>query len=355
MSDIDTYLTQLRSHLTDLHPKRADEIVAEARTHLESRAAQLRAAGVGEGEAIGEALAAFGDPERMAQDLVDKNSRHRRPIALRALAALVISLGAGFALAGLSSTPQSWMNSPSLHFISHYTGLDLEPAAFLLLLIQLLPAAYLAGIVGGPRLWWLAGSPGAFWIGLCWTMSLVYGNLQPYAILPEQLLYALILPGLFALVLAGTGRLGARLAASRSPVRHRVARALAVICAVYLVSLGLVALRSALDSPEAQSLAAAVAMPVALAFLVAARKDHSLSRRRFVTLFSAVPIAALLAVSAIALLFHSLGVSTGAFDNAFLWLAVTAVESVLGLLGSLIYWRRTQPESAPHRRDLSPE
>ena len=79
MSDIERYLSELRSHLTDLHPKRADEIIAEARTHLESRAAQLRAAGVGEDEAIGEALAAFGDPARMAKDLIANNSRHRRP------------------------------------------------------------------------------------------------------------------------------------------------------------------------------------------------------------------------------------------------------------------------------------
>jgi len=354
MSDIDTYLAQLRSHLTDLDPKRADEIVAEARTHLESRAAQLRATGVGEDEAIKEALAAFGDPGRMAKDLVDKNSRHRRPVALRALAALAITLGAAFALAGLYATPECW-NSPALHFIAHYTGLDLEPAAFLLLLIQLLPAAYLAGIVGGPRLWWLAGAPGVFWIGLCWIPSLVSGNLPPSATLPHQLRYALIVPGLAALVLAATGRLGAHLAASRSRLLHRAARALAVICSVYAVSLGLVALGRALDSPEAQSLAAVAAVPVALAFLLAARKDHRLLRRRFLILFSAVPIAALLAVGAIALLLASLGVSCDVFGNAFLWLTVTAIESILGLLAALIYWRRTQPESAPHGRHLSPE
>ncbi len=66
MSDIDTYLAQLRAHLTDLDPKRADEIIAEARTHIESRAAQLRAGGVSDGEAAAEAARTFGDPSEVA-------------------------------------------------------------------------------------------------------------------------------------------------------------------------------------------------------------------------------------------------------------------------------------------------
>jgi len=354
MSDIDTYLTQLRSHLTDLDPKRADEIIAEARTHLESRAAQLQAAGVGEDEAIEKALAAFGDPGRVAQDLIDKNSRHRRPAALRSLGALAITLGAAFALAGLSSTPESW-NSPSLHFIAHYTGLDLEPAAFLLLLIQLLPAAYLAGVLGGRRLWWLAAAPAAFWIGLCWTASLLSGRLQPAPTLSEQLRYALIVPGLAALVLAATGRVGAGLAASRSRLLHRAARALAVICAAYVLSLGLVALGRALDSLEAQSLAIVVAVPVALIFVAAARRDRRLDPRTFAILFAGVSAAGLLLVGTVVLFFSSLGVSLGVFGQYTApSLAVAAVTSALGLLAALIYWRRTQPEPSPGQSNLPP-
>ena len=354
MSDIDTYLSELRSHLTDLDPKRADEIVAEARTHLESRAAQLRAAGVGEDEAVGEALAAFGEPERMARELLDKNSRHRRPEALRVLAALAIALGAAFSLAKLYSTPACW-NSPSLRFLAHHTGLDLQFAGFLLNVIQLLPAAYLAGLIGGRRFWWLAGAPGAFWIVFCWTLSLIHGNLQ-YAIRPEQLRYALIIPGLAALLLAGTGWLGARLIASRQPAIRRGAHALAGICAIYAVSLGLIALGRALDTPEAGSFAIVVAVPVVLAFVVAASRDRRLAPRTSAILFAGVSAAGLLSVAAVALFFSSLGVSLGVLgQHTALWLTIAAVMCALGSLTALTYWRRTQPASGPDQGGPSAE
>jgi hypothetical protein len=354
MSDIDTYLTELRSHLSDLDPRRADEIIAEARTHLDSRAAQLRAAGVGEDEAIGEALAAFGDPGRMAQDLIDKNSRHRHPAALRALAAITITLGAAFALAGLYATPQCW-KSPSLLFLAHHTGLAPEPAGWLLLLIQLLPAAYLAGVVCGPRFWWLAGVPGVFWIGLCWIPSLVSGNLPPSATLPHQLRYALIVPGLAALVLAATGRVGAGLAASRSRLLRRAAQAITAICAAYVLSLGFVALGRALDSPEGQSLAAAVAVPVALIFVATARRDRHLNPRSFAILFAGVSATGLVFVAAVALLLLSLGVSLSVLGQYTApSLAIAAVTSALGLLAALTYWRRTQPEPSPGQSNLPP-
>jgi len=354
MSDIERYLSELRAHLTDLHPKRADEIIAEARTHLESRVAQLQTTGMSRDEAVAEAARTFGDPSQVAQDLVQGNTRHRRPATLRALGALAIALGAAFALAGLYATPECW-KSPSLLFVAHHTGLALEPAGWLLLLIQLLPAAYLAGVVGGPRFWWLAGAPGAFWIGFCWTASLLSGRLQPAPTLSEQLRYALIVPGLAALVLAATGRLGVGLAASRSRLLRRAAQAITAICAAYVLSLGLLALGRALDSPEAQSLGAAVAVPVALIFAAAARHDRRLDPRAFAILFAGVSAAGILLVGTVALFFLSLGVSLGVLgQHTAPSLAVAAVTSALGLLAALIYWRRTQPEPSPGQSNLPP-
>jgi len=341
MSEIDIYLAQLRSHLTDLDDRRADEIIAEARTHLESRAAQFEATGMSHDQATTEAARTFGDPSQVAQDLVQGNTRHRRPVALRTVVALAITLGAAFAL---TSTPDCW-ESPSLHFIADHTGLALRPAAFLLVLIQLLPAAYLAGVVGGRRLWWLAGAPAAFWIGFCWIPSLIHGNFQWYHRLSEQILWTLALPGLAGFVLTGTGWLGARLAASRLRLLRRAAQPVTAICAAYVLSVGLVALGRALDSFEVLSLGGAVAVPVALIFVAAARHERRLDPRTFAILFAGVAAAGILLVAVVALFFLDMGISLGVIGQyTGPWLAVAAVTSALGLLGALIYWRRTQPE-----------
>jgi hypothetical protein len=141
------------------------------------------------------------------------------------------------------------------------------------------------------------------------------------------------------MVLAGVGWLGARLGAARPRALARAARALGGICAVYAIGVALTALGRALDGPEAQSLAAVVAVPVALAFLAAARKDGRLSRREFILLFGGVSVAALLATGALAVLLCSLGVGMDVLGSAPLWLSVTAVEALLGLLLAARLWR----------------
>lgn len=172
-------------------------------------------------------------------------------------------------------------------------------------------------------------------------MSLVRGNLQPYAVLSEQLRYALLVPGLATLALAGAGRLGASLASSRLRPVRRAGLGLAVPCAAYAGALSLVALGHALDSPEAQSIATVVAVPAALVLLIAARKDGHLSRRAFLRLFAGVSVGVLVALGVLALLLLSSGATLGLFGTAYFWLTVAAGESLLGLLAVLVYAART--------------
>ena len=349
MSDIETYLTELRSHLSDLDPKRAKEIIAEARTHLESRAAQFEATGMSHEEASAQAARSFGEPARVAADLLAGNSRHRRPSTVRVVAiawAFAISLATALALAQLSSAPESW-NSPFLRFVSSHTALDPPRAYFLLFVIQLLPAAYLFGLVAGRRFSWLAAAPGVLWIGLSPIPPLFYRISQPYATLPRQLLYALAIPALAALVLGGAGWLGARLAMSSRPLTRRLAHAIAIVSGLYAVSIALLALGLALDGPEAHSIAAVAAAPVALTFLAAARKDRRLSHRLFLLFSLTVSAAGILFVAAMALVLRSLGPSSALFGQALLWLTIVAVECLAGLIATLAYAARTRPAPAP--------
>lgn len=338
MSDIDTYLTQLRSHLRELDPKRADEIVAEARTHLQSRAVQFEEAGLSHDEASAEAARTFGNPHRVAVDLLAGNSRHLRPSTLRVFGvawAFAISSAIGLGLARVSADPESW-SGPLFRFLSSHTGLDPHRAYFLLFLVQLLPAAYLFGLAAGRRFYWLAAASGFFWIGAAWA-GVSWTPNTAHVPLPPRLFHALIVPVLAALVLAGAGWLGARLATSPRQLTRHLAHGFAIVCGLYAVAIALHALEFPLSGPDVQFYAAVVPTPAALTFLAAARRDRRLPHRLFLLLSLTVCAAGILVVAVATLVLMAFGLRSGVLGDSILWLLVLAVESIVGLIAVLIY------------------
>ncbi len=340
MSDIESYLSELRSHLTDLDPRRTKEIIAEARTHLEAHAAQLEAGGKSHDEACIEAVKAFGAPQRVALELIQGNARHQRPYTLRAFGAIAFSLGAAFAIAKLSGTPES-RDSLSFRLVSSFTGLGFEYASLLLMVIALIPAALLAGMIGGRRFWWLAGAPGLFWIIFCWTLTLTSRQLVPYMNLREQLLWALALPGISALVLAEIGWMGERL--SRRP---RIAGMVGLISGLYVIWLAMRALGRSFNGLDAFGIALVAAQPALLIVLVAALRDRLLKRRQFLGAFVGICALTLLVIALWVLLIYSAGAGAVTFGNPYGWFLVAVAESVVGLVTIYVYWRLERHTSA---------
>jgi len=345
MSDIDTYLSQLRSHLIDLDPERADEIVAEARTHLESRAAQLRATGVGENEAIKEALAAFGDPPQVAQDLVQGNARHRRPAALRAVGAFVTSFGSGLVLSFLLGAGSALSRAGTFALPA---GLDSESTTTIVKWVAYCCIALLTGIVGGRRFWWIAGLPGVAMIA---TGLLVLSAL-PEAIRAEAGLSPLriLLSGaLFTAMMAGVGWL-----ASRLPRRRALSTAITIISGsvVSLIWVGLVVFAVAASIKVEDGARwyfgylLATVTPVIVALLIAGHRDRFLSREVFIVALSGLCGLGLACAVSLAVW----GGSHSALRHTWRPLAMAALLCIAGLLASIVYtvWtHRTATASLP--------
>jgi len=68
MHEFEDYLKRLASQL-NVSPRRAEEICAELRSHLEATAEQLQQSGVSREEALAEATRIFGEPRAIAQQL----------------------------------------------------------------------------------------------------------------------------------------------------------------------------------------------------------------------------------------------------------------------------------------------
>ncbi len=339
MSDIDTYLAQLRSHLSDLDPKRADEIVAEARTHIESRAAQLCAGGMSEEEATSEATRTFGDPSQVAQDLVQGNSRHRRPIALRVVAAIVITFGTFLALSFLVL---------GLLVLSR-EGVTMLPAnlaagaATIVRWMGFCGLGLLTGIVGGRRFWWIAALPGCAMIA--WVLLSL--SLTPPTVRAEAGLSVLtVLSGLVSLavlpaLMASLGWLGSRL-----PRPGRLSVGLTIIAGsvVGLIWVGAIMvlvtvsrLNQAKTELEVQHYGAlaAIVMPVVLAFLIAGLRDRFLSRGAFISSVSGLFGVGLLLSALVAGVQWDAGPAPGL-------LAIPILLCFAGLVAILIYTVQTR-------------
>ena len=236
MSEIEGYLSELRSHLGDLDPRRADEIVAEARTHLESRMAQLESTGLDSDQAAAKGLRSFGDPEQVARDLLQSNASHRRPLALRAVGALAISLGSWVALVRLINTPACGEHVVK-GLIMPLTGLGPGAAASLFLYAASVAISLLTGMVGGRRYWWLAASPIVLGWGGVFALRLLFSPPNVPIGWEEALVGLLVKMPVFVGAFAALGWLGSRLPSGRP-----ASSAAAAVCASFVAAVWLGAL-----------------------------------------------------------------------------------------------------------------
>lgn len=164
MSDIERYLSELRSHLADLDPGRAEEIVAEARSHLDARMAQLRSEGLGEDEAAATAVRGFGEPGPVAKRLRRANAGYQHVGPFRLL--IAVQLG----LAGSSLSTHLLARELTLPF--DLAGLAARSALWVQVLVFGLiagPAALLGGLAAGRSWWWLPAAPVAI-MGFMWSV-----------------------------------------------------------------------------------------------------------------------------------------------------------------------------------------
>ncbi|MFB3881219.1 MAG: permease prefix domain 1-containing protein [Armatimonadota bacterium] len=227
MSEIDRYLETLRSAL-EVDAKRADEIIAEVRSHLEARAVELASSGMSRDEATGEAVRGFGEPGRVAGELLRANSRHRqtRPVAVvSGLAAAFIGVLSAFSL-----------------LEDAYQPLDLGgQALWVLAMIALsVPSALLAGLCAGRRWCWVAAAPVVGWGLVLWAMiaaAVLSVGASTYRGWRDEAVLAGVLTLVGGPVLAGSGLLGSTFRSQRAA---RVA--VSVAGAAYLAVSGVLAL-----------------------------------------------------------------------------------------------------------------
>ena len=343
MSDIESYLSELRSHLTDLDSKRADEIVAEARTHLESRVAQLQATGMSHEDASAEAARTFGEPAQVALDLLTGNRRHRRPVALRAVGALVIAFGSILILAFVVGAVFALSRTGTFTLPN---VLDPESTTRIVNWVGYCGIALLTGIVGGRRFWWIAALPAI--VSLAFSLVVRFFLIPPGVELGTSPLKTLVSGAAFTAMMASLGFLGSRL-----PRRRRLSTAITIVSGsvVGLIWVGLVVFVVAASiNTEAGAwyfgyLLAAVT-PVALALLIAGRRDRFLSREVFIAALSGLCGLGLAFAVALALWSES----HSALRYTWRPLAMAGLVCVAGLFASIVYtvWtRRTAGASLP--------
>ena len=337
MSDLDTYLTQLRSHLSDLDPKRADEIIAEARTHVESRAAQLRAGGMGEDQATAEALCTFGEPVRVAHDLVESNAAHRRPVALRALAAFVISLGS---LAAVSTVINSdyFRESVLKGFMMPRTGLEFVAATNAVAYPVYVAAAVLTGVIAGRRFWWIATAPPLLAAGgyVLWLLFLSRSTMEIG--LGFAVGYSLRVAAQVA-GFGGLGWLGAHLPARRSASVALKLLCVTVVAAPWLAAVGVICGDWGRAGIRLSMMPIAGFLALLAGLLIAARHDNWLSREAFIGVVSTACGFGLLCAVGIALIYAGEGGS--ALREIQPILTTAAAVCAVGLFSVTLYAART--------------
>jgi len=234
MSDFDEYLARLRSAL-DVNPRRAGEICAEVRSHLEERARQLTEAGMSREAAVAQAAQAFGDPQDVARRLTQANARHRAvsaPRVLLAFALASVGLISAFDLA-FAGGGGPWLHlvlQPATRWAREQGVLPGQVLLVVMMVVLMAPTAVLAGTVAGPRRGWIAGLPALLWGALLVVVLGVYDG--PRSELFVGLLVAVVAAPAAALMGLGGSDL----------VRQPARRGLAAGCAAYLLVLGLTAL-----------------------------------------------------------------------------------------------------------------
>jgi len=334
MSEIEQYLAQIRSSL-DVSPARAEEIIAEARCHLEARVREFAAKGMSREEAVAEAVRGFGEPEAVAAELRKANSKHRDVSRFRLLLAIGIAFGS--TLSAISHVhpllPQSAAMSiaygktlSAVWFLGRlHAGAPLWlPRVIEAMLRALvvwvpvfaLPGAVLAGMVAGRRYWWVAATPPLLFMALCWTASLVEWALVPYR--DQQLMWALAWPLLAAAAFAMCGYLGARVGEGR-----RLRYPIGVLCAVCVLGISVPALAQAVRNLKDLVLAIAVAQGASCILLVAAHREKLVGPR--VLIAAGAGMAALVGAMGVAVLAWPRGLDTFSGEGRIAFIVSLAV------------------------------
>ncbi|UCC69671.1 MAG: hypothetical protein JSV79_07205 [Armatimonadota bacterium] len=222
MSEFEGYLEALRAEL-DVDPKRADEICAEVRAHLDARGRQLEKTGLSPQDAVAEAIRSFGDAERMAAELRAANSRHRSFGAFRALGTLTLVWGTMVVVVGGGD----FWDRTLIQALTLNLHLSVSQAMWVALVILVSPGALLAGMLAGRRHWWVPTAAPTLllviFVCLISWAELLTGRW-------EDVIDALI-PLSGTVVVGGTAFLGSRLDAGKPK-----SGAVAALAGVYLLA-----------------------------------------------------------------------------------------------------------------------
>jgi len=238
MRDFEDYLAAIQAHLS-VPGRRSQEIVAELRTHLQARAADLRNAGMDSGQAVDEAVRGFGDPTTLARRLAEANGGQGPVGPLRTLLSLLIAFAGLFiAFSLVEGEPELLQRidraAAARSFLRPH---DLGILAMILLCT---PVAPLAGLLAGRR-WWLAATPPVVWGITLWGVILAElirkGLPLPKWALTTEGPYSLMLVFIAGPLLAALGWVGFRAAARRGQ-----AATVGGVGVIYLVGFGLLSL-----------------------------------------------------------------------------------------------------------------
>jgi len=335
MSEFNAYLDRLRGAL-DVSSQRADEILAEARTHLEAKAAELEAGGLSRAEAVRAAIADFGDAEPTAQALTRANGRHRGFSLFRLLLAVGVTAGATATVTGFTGRGD-YLDALGWAMAARWK-VAFEDLAMLAMLVGLIPAALVAGAIGGRRGWWVAATPAIFWGFIGFPRMMLHGG--PAAVLQ----YIVLWPALMVVVLGAMGRLG-----EAASVHRRARTWVIAVLAVYL-AFGPVLVMPML--PDARFLIAAVVTVqiTCLVLLVVAQREDLLTRRRLVRLGAMGLMACGLAVGStawVAVLAAPAGMVALPPTRTWSFMAVGTVFAVGAVLGYYRYLDRRGRDDAP--------
>jgi hypothetical protein len=265
MSEFNAYLEKLRAAL-DISPQRADEIIAETRTHLEAKAAELEASGLGRAEAVRQAMVSFGGVSEMAGQFTQANGGGRTYWALRAALGTAVMLTGLFAAAAAQNPSgallysEEWLATRLLGNPFAYYGVTFQLPLSLLLMV---PVAVLSGAIAAGRPYSLAAALPALALG---AVGLIASSQEP--MIPLAPVLAAVV-----LVLWYLASLGARAAGSRS-----LKRRLLVPCAVLSLGAAIVALP---ELAQRSVFAGALGLEAAFALMVLiARKRRPLEAAR---------------------------------------------------------------------------
>lgn len=322
MSEFGAYLAQLRSHL-DLDPKRADEVCAEVRSHLEARAAQLVAAGRSREDAAAEAARSFGEPSEVARGLTAANTRYRSLRVFRLICALALSVGGLFiVLGGLADAYQ-----PLIGWLVRTGRLSTQTAFAVAIVALSVPGFVFAGMVVTRRDRWVPSlSPVLLVTGLCVVAlrEVAYGVEH---VVRDALVWLAFLVGATALGLAV-------LLGSRLRFRGAARYAFGAGAGIYYAGISVAGLCSLLNAHGVlASLAVAEAVLAALALSALWDRWHGMSRAFWAGLMLLAVCVTVMIVAATTRWAYHLGYAT----SEAVWWSILVAETCVWVAFAGVY------------------